>query len=133
MTIQTADIHSNIHELIKNIAEAFAQGKADDIAKCYSERGMLLPTGYDFIRGMEEIQAFWQKAIDMGITQLKLDVIELEQHDDTAVEMSHYKMLGPDLQVIDHGKGIVIWKYEQGTWKIFRDIWTSSIPQYPIN
>jgi hypothetical protein len=38
-------------------------------------------------------------------------------------------MRSPDDQVIDHGKGIVIWTYEDDTWMLHRDIWTSSIAQ----
>ncbi len=133
MTTQTTDIRANIDALIQHIEHAFATGKATDIADCYSDAGMLLPPGLDFIKGKEEIRAFWQEAIDIGIKQLKLDVITIEQHGDTAIEMSRYTMLGESDHVIDRGKGIVIWKHEQGTWKLFRDIWTTSLPQYPAN
>ena len=91
---------------------------------------MSLPPGSVFIKGIEDIQAFWQEAIDMGIKQLKLDVLTLEQHGDTAIEMSRYTMLDERDQVIDQGKGIVIWKHQQGAWKLSRDIWTTSLPQH---
>ncbi len=133
MTTQTTDIRSEIDTLIQHIEHAFVSGNAADIADCYSDAGMLLPSGFDFIVGKAEIQAFWQEAMDMGIAHLKLDLIDIEQHDDTAIETSHYTMLDADDQIIDHGKGIVIWKHERGNWKLFKDIWTTSLPDHPAN
>jgi hypothetical protein len=31
-------------------------------------------------------------------------------------------------KLLDVGKYIVIWKWEQGRWQIYRDIWTSNLP-----
>jgi ketosteroid isomerase-like protein len=31
-------------------------------------------------------------------------------------------------KVVDRGKYIVIWKREQGQWKLHRDIWNTSMP-----
>jgi hypothetical protein len=36
-----------------------------------------------------------------------------------------------DGKVLDKGKYIVIWKKEDGTWKLHRDIWTTSVPPAP--
>jgi len=129
MTTQTASIHTVFRTLIEKIESAFARGDAADIANCYTDNGMLLPVGADFVKGKRAIEAFWQEAIDMGINTLKLDIVEVEQHGDTAIEMSKYTMRSADDQMVDHGKGIVIWKYTDGTWKLHRDIWTSSIAQ----
>jgi hypothetical protein len=63
------------------------------------------------------------------IKHIKLDPVEVEQHGDTAIEVSYYTMRSADDQVIDHGKGIVIWKHEDDIWMLHRDIWTSSIAQ----
>lgn len=129
MTIQTASIHAVFRTLVENIESAFARGDAAGIANCYTDTGMLLPVGADFVKGKQAIEAFWQEAIDMGINALELDIVEVEQHGDTAIEMSTYTMRSADDQMIDHGKGVVIWKYADGTWKLHRDIWTSSLTQ----
>ena len=129
MTTHTADISSVIHALVKQFEATFSSGNAADIARWYTDKGMLLPAGSDMIKGKRDIEAFWQEAIDLGIKHIKLDIIEVEQHGDTAIELSYYTMRSADDQLIDHGKGIVIWKYEDNTWKLHRDIWTSSIAQ----
>jgi hypothetical protein len=55
--------------------------------------------------------------------------MELEQHGDTASEVSRYTMLDSDDAVIDQGKGIMIWKYDGDAWRMHRDIWTSNLVQ----
>jgi ketosteroid isomerase-like protein len=94
----------------------------------YTQKGQLLPAGSDFVKGKKAIQEFWQGAMNMGIKQVKLETVELEGHGDTAIEVGQYVLSGEKGQVMDKGKYIVIWKQEQGEWKLHRDIWTSSIP-----
>ena len=129
MTIHTSDIHSAIHALIENFESTFSRGDSADIADFYTDNGMLLPPESDLVQGKRDIKAFWQAAIDMGIKNVKLDIVEVEQHGDTAIEMSKYTLSSADDNLIDQGKGIVIWKYEGGAWKLHRDIWNSSIAQ----
>ncbi|MFC1845104.1 YybH family protein [Thermodesulfobacteriota bacterium] len=129
MTAQTSDILTTLQVLAENFASAFASGDAANIAEFYTEDGMLLPAGSDFIKGKQAIKEYWQAAIDMGIKSIKLDIMEVEQHNDTAIEMSKYTLSSADDQVIDSGKGIVIWKNKGGAWKLHRDIWNSSLEQ----
>ena len=129
MTTQTSDFPSVVDALVAQFESTFARGDAADIADWYTDNGMLLPAGSDFVKGKRDIEAFWQEAIDLGIKHIKLDLVEVEQHGDTAIEVSYYTMRSVDDQVIDHGKGIVIWKYEDDNWKLHRDIWTSNIAQ----
>lgn len=129
MSTKTSEIHSTISTLSKNFETTFARGNAADIADFYTESGVLLPAGADFVRGKQNIKEFWQIAIDMGIKNIKLEIVEVEQHDDTAIEMSKFTLSDADDQMIDQGKGIVIWKNENNAWKLHRDIWNSSIVQ----
>ena len=127
MTLQTTDIHKELHALAENFAAVFGRGDAAGVAEFYSDNGMLLPPGADFVRGKPDIEAFWREAMDMGIRNARIDILEVEQHGDTAIEVSKYTLSDANDQVMDHGKGIVIWKHENGGWKMHRDIWTSSI------
>jgi len=129
MSTKTSEIHAIIGTLAKNFESTFARGDAADIADFYTENGMLLPAGSDFVRGKQDIKDFWQVAIDMGIKSINLDILEVEQHADTAIEMSKYTLYNADNQEIDQGKGIVVWKYENSAWKLHRDIWNSNIVQ----
>ena len=130
MTHQTSNIKERIQTLYKRIENNFAQGNANGIAEIYSESAMLVPPESDLIQGRNNIAAFWQTAFDMGIKNLKLELLEIEQHGDTAIEMGRYTMSTEDHDVIDQGKGIVIWKFENGHWKLHRDMWNTSLTQH---
>lgn len=117
---------SDIHRTIRNLESVFSRGNASGIEDFYSNDSLLGPPGINFIQGKRNIAAYWQEAMNMGIAHLKIEIIELEQHGDTAIEISGYVLSDADYQVVDQGKGIVIWKNEEGGWKIHREIWNSN-------
>jgi len=108
--------------------KAFSNGDAAALAELYTEKAQLLPPNSDFVRGKEAIQAFWQGAIDMGVKQAQLEIVEVEDHGDTAIEVSKFQMLDAEGQVLDYGKYVVIWKKIEGKWKLHCDIFNSSKP-----
>jgi uncharacterized protein (TIGR02246 family) len=112
----------------ENFMAAFKRGDAAGLAALYTEDGQLLPPNSDFMTGREAIQAFWQGAMDMGIKSAQIEIGEVEDHGDTAIEVSKYTLQGEGGQVLDKGKYIVIWKQEDGQWKLHRDIFNSSMP-----
>lgn len=122
------DIRRDIRRADDDFEAAFARGDSKGLANLYTEDGMLLPAGTDFISGKEKIAGFWQAVMDMGIKRAELEIIETEQHGDTAIEMSRYRLSGADGELMDEGKYIVVWKQVDGSWKLHRDIWTSSVP-----
>ena len=87
-----------------------------------------MPPNSDFVRGKAAVQAFWQGAFDMGIKAAALDIVEVEAHGDTAIEISQYTLFVEGDQVADKGKYIVIWKRIEGEWKLHQDIYNSSMP-----
>jgi ketosteroid isomerase-like protein len=64
--------------------------------------------------------------IDSGVDQAKLNILEAEDYGDTATSTGEYILLGKSMQ-LDKGKYIVIWKQQEGQWKLHRDIWTTSL------
>ena len=65
----------------------------------------------------------------MGIKSIELKIREIEQHADTAYEVSWATLLGENRQVLDESKYIVVWKKEDGEWKLHRDIFNSNLPK----
>jgi uncharacterized protein (TIGR02246 family) len=125
--VTSADIREMIANANEDFMVAFSRGDAAGMADLYTEDGQVLPPNSDFVRGKEAIQAFWQSLMDMGIRKAKLDIVEVEEQDDLAVEVSKYTLKGEGGQVFDQGKYIVIWKQEDGHWKLHRDIFNSSL------
>ena len=122
------EIRDTIQAEDEKFMAAFDKGDPAGVAALYTDNGQLLPANSDFITGKQAIQDFWQGAMDMGIKKVKLEPIEVEGHSDTAYEVGKYTLQGEGDQVLDSGKYMVIWKQEEGQWKLHRDIWTTSLP-----
>jgi ketosteroid isomerase-like protein len=95
------------------------------MANLYTSEAQLLPANSDFVRGTAAIR---QGVIDMGLKDASLETVEVEAHGDTAIEVGLYRLLAADGVVADNGKYVVVWKNDSGTWKLHRDIWTTSQP-----
>ncbi len=128
MSDSTGDIHDAIMAGNGRFMDAFSRGDAEGLASLYTDEGQVLSTGNDVITGKAGIQEFWQALVEMGIKSAKLETLELNEYTDTAVEVGKYTLGGEDGQVLDRGKYIVIWKREDGQWKLHRDILNTSMP-----
>jgi uncharacterized protein (TIGR02246 family) len=105
----------------------YADENATGLANFYTENGMVLPPGSEMVQGREKIRELWEGLFDLGIKKIKLDILEVEQYGDTATEVGKATLLSEDGQIMDKGKYIVIWKQQDGQWKIHRDIFNSSL------
>ena len=125
---ESTGIRDAIAAANKQFMAAFDGGDAAGVASLYTQGSQLLPPNADVMAGRGAIQAFWQGAMDMGIKSAQMEIDEVEAHGDTAIEVSTYTLRGEGGQALDQGKYIVIWKREDGQWKLHRDIFNSSLP-----
>lgn len=109
----------------RNFMDTFARGDAQGMAALYTADGALLPTNSGTVQGQDAIAEFWGGAMGMGIETATLETVELEGDGSTAIEVGRYA-LGGGGETVDEGKYIVIWKNEDGAWKLHRDIWNTS-------
>ena len=129
MTPSTAsEVRDAIAVANEEFMAAVKRGDAAGLAALYTENGQVLPPNGDFVTGKGAIQMFWQAVMDMGIKEAKMEIVEVEGHGDTAIEISTFTLHGAGGDVLDKGKYIVIWKREGGQWKLHRDIFNSSMP-----
>jgi ketosteroid isomerase-like protein len=88
----------------------------------------LFPPGAARVDGRADIQAFWQGAIDGGLSDLTLKTIEVEANGATAYEVGALTLKAPGengaAATTVLGKYIVLWKNgADGSWRLHRDIW----------
>jgi ketosteroid isomerase-like protein len=123
-----AEPSSEIEAANRRFMEAFGRGDASGVAQMYTSGAQLLPAYSDFVAGASAIQSFWQRVMDMGIQEVILETLELEPHGETANEMGRYTLKVAGGQLADTGKYLVIWMRDGESWKVHRDIWTTSQP-----
>lgn len=126
-TANSTEIRTEIERANKKFMDAFSRGDAEGLAAFYTKDGMVLPPNSDFIEGHQQIREFWQAVMNMGIKSATLQIREVEQHENTAYEMSTATLADENGKTLDQVKYMVIWKMEDGEWKLHRDIFNSSL------
>ena len=124
----TSEIRSQIEAVYLEFMAAFKRSDSAALANLYTDEGQLLPANSDFVTGKTAVGEFWQGAFDMGLAEANLETVEVEAHGNTAIEVGRYRLLTADGGLADQGKYLVVWKKDGGTWKLHRDIWTTSQP-----
>lgn len=111
-----------------NFMAVFRAADAGAVTDCYTNDAQLLPANSEPVSGRAAIESFWRNAMGRGIGSMKLETVEVEGQGDLAVEVGRYTLAGADGGVLDNGKYVVVWHRDAGTWKLHRDIWTTSQP-----
>lgn len=122
------DITNEIKEANVPFMEAFNNADAEAMSMNYTENGKLYPANSEIIEGRENIKAFWQGGMDMGIKKVILETDYAEGFGETAIEDGSYTLYAEGDVVIDKGKYLVVWKKVEGNWKLHQDIWNTSMP-----
>jgi uncharacterized protein (TIGR02246 family) len=125
---QQGDVRTAIEAQNRKFMQAVERGDAKAIADLYTANAMVMPSNSDFVKGRDGIKAVFQGMIDSGVKGGSLTTTEVERFGDTVNEVGVYTIKDASGKEIDKGKYIVIWKRENGQWKLHRDIFNSSLP-----
>jgi len=110
------------------VIAAYAKGDTAKIASLYTADGVIIPPGGAIIKGQAAVAAFWQGALDGGLKLVRLKTTDLSttslDSGDLACEMGVVTLALPDGTEVKN-RYIVVWKHEDGGWKLHRDIWNS--------
>ena len=118
-------------EAIEAIGREFADGvngkDAAAVSKLYTEDASLFPPGAPRQDGREAVMAYWQAATELGLSDVVLTTVEVEEFESTACEVGRVSATLPAGEGQSRGltgKYIVVWKKDAaGRWRLHRDIW----------
>jgi uncharacterized protein (TIGR02246 family) len=122
------EVRDAFTSICQQFQKSFNQGDVEGLASLYLEDAKILPPNMDLIEGKDTIQTFWQGALDMGIKSYTAEMIEVESSGNLGFLVGKYTVFGNENQVINKGKVLTVLKNIDGKWKIYRDIFNSSIP-----
>lgn len=127
-----AQVRKAIEEGNLKFVEGIRQGDGAAVAALYTEDATLLPPDADMIQGAQSIEEFWNGAIQIGVRDAVLTIVDLYGSGDFVYEIGKYTLtIQPEGQesIKAEGKYVVVWKKTaDGSWKLHVDIWNSSPP-----
>ena len=124
------EVKATIDSSNEQFGTAFAKGDSAVIVALYDEEAEVYPPNMKAFENRKDMGSLATQIPKMGISNTRLEAKEVLGGPDYAIEVGSYKM-GDSTKDIDNGKYIVIWKKEDGKWKMYRDIWNSDNPPPP--
>jgi uncharacterized protein (TIGR02246 family) len=115
----------------KAFGESWATGDSAKFASCYTSDGVMNPPNMPALAGTAAITAFFNEGYKWGIRNIVLKTNEVFGGKDCVVETGTYDLIMENNQSVDKGKFIVMWKEENGKWKMHRDVWNSDLLPAP--
>lgn len=106
--------------------EAFENSDSLRLANLFTSDGKMMMPGSPSIVGRAAITSTVAAFMKMKVIR-KAKTIEVWGNEDLLVEEGTASLFDQKGTELDHAKYLVIWKKEDGAWKIFRDMWNTDI------
>ena len=120
------DLRSTVEAGNTAVEPSLQQGRCRGGAKLYTSDAKLLPPADKIVSGDKEIQAFWRSLIDAGVTDHKIETVQIEEAGDTAVVAGKWQAMGKDAQgkaAIFKGSVMKVLERQGDTWKTSLHTW----------
>ena len=117
-----------IGETNQAISDLLAKGDSTALANLYTTDAKMMPPNEAIISGRNNILATWGYFVRNGMTGYKITPIDVWGSEALVGEEGTWTFSDKEGKELDHGKYVVLWKMEDGKWKLFRDCWNSDMP-----
>ena len=117
-----------IDEANRQFINLFNSRDSVGLANMFTVDGKSMEPNEPAFVGRAQIQTHYYNVMKMGANKLGLTTTGLWGDQDMLVEEGEYTFMSEDGQQLDKGKYIVLWKMEDGKWKLFRDCYNSDLP-----
>lgn len=112
----------------RNFMDVLSKGDSVGLANCYTADAKFMSPNAPAFVGRSSIQTAIAGFINAGITKADLKAIDVWGTADLLAEEGELTLTTKDGVQVDKGKYIVLWKKEDGKWKLFRDCVNSDLP-----
>jgi uncharacterized protein (TIGR02246 family) len=114
----------------KVFMDLVAKGDSVGLANSYTTDAKFMNAGVPAVSGRANIQNAMSEIVKSGITKVDIRLKEVFGTEDLIAEEGELTLYVKDKAVAEE-KYIVLWKKEDGKWKLFRDIFNSNLPAPP--
>ncbi len=123
-----ANAKKEIEESGRNFMTLLAKGDSVGLANCYTTDAKFMGSNSPAASGRKNIQSVLASIINSGATKFDLKLIEVWGTEELIAEEGEFTLATKEGTQFDKGKYIVLWKKEDGKWKLFRDCFNSDLP-----
>lgn len=102
-----------------------AKGDSVGIANLYAKDAKVMFSEVPSTNGKENIQKLFSGIIKSGVTSVDIKTIEVFGDENLLAEESLVTIFVKD-KAVEEDRALVLWKKEDGKWKLFRDMMTPS-------
>lgn len=112
---------TEIEAVNKTFMELVAKRDSAGISNLYAKDAKVMFAGGPSVMGKENIQKMFSGILKSGVSSVDIKTVEVMGNEDLLAEESLVTIFVKD-KAVEEDKAIVIWKKEDGKWKLFRDI-----------
>lgn len=124
-----AATRKSVEEANQALSDFLKKGDSTGFAGLYCSDAKMMGPEASPVIGRGAIKSAIGGLYQMGISGASLKTTDVWGSDALVGEEGTYLLSFKDGKEYDHGKYIVLWKMEDGKWKLFRDIWNTDIPR----
>jgi ketosteroid isomerase-like protein len=120
-----------VEEGNQSLMDLLKKGDSTGFANLYcSDAKIMAPEGPP-VAGRDAIRSLIGSFVNIGLTDMSLKTIDVWGSEALVGEEGTVRFAFKDGKEYDHGKYIVLWKMEDGKWKLFRDIFNTDVAPPP--
>lgn len=116
-----------IEEANRIFMDLVAKGDSVGLSNSYTTDAKFMSAGAPAVVGRANIQKAMSDIVTSGITKVDIRLKEVFGTEDLIAEEGELTLYVKN-DVVAEEKYIVLWKKEDGKWKLFRDIFNSNLP-----
>ncbi|MEY3619946.1 MAG: hypothetical protein RLZZ391_312 [Bacteroidota bacterium] len=110
------------------LTDFITKGDSVGAASAYTKDGKFMAANMPAVAGTSNLTSFWGGFIKGVGGVITLTTMEVWGNEDYLTEEGLFEIKSKDGTQLDKGKYIVLWKKEEGKWKLHRDIGTTDLP-----
>lgn len=129
----TTGLRKIIDEKNDKFTHAHIVGDTAFLNNIFTPDARVLAPNSEVITGRSAIAAINLKYISFGIKEFREETTALYGSGDYLINEGNYFMSYGKDSTVEKGKFINIWKKVDGDWKLYSNIWNSSMPLPPAN
>jgi len=126
-----AAMSQQINEKNEAFAKAFTTGDSAAMVNHYTTDGKIFAPNTDMVSGQPAIAALISEYLKFGIKKFHDSTTALYGTEDNLVEEGTFFMGDEKGNTIEKGKYLCVWRKVNNDWKVYSDIFNSSLPIPP--